>query len=316
MKSRKTLWAWNICSIFVGNWNHVIRLTTFVRRYVMYKHQITERYQCNCCLGQAAGYGITIISGQKTRYENSKYDFCYLQRMLFGLLGYSLWSMSARDQFFICHCLAVDTCHSAWRLNLWERRWKDFVLDKLQGTRQPGWINWEYLKMLTLIRACSPHLDLVDAGPLVVVGKHAFHRRDGCSSPSELLRYPAEFIRWKCSKKSKLCFWTWNVMIENSLEVELLSKDGLAALGGTLGDCLRIVQNISIQVIASNVEYLFFKHFTRFVCFLQRCLQNIFVKITSLLYPPSRPYTMGTLPSKRLRRAFNNYNLYILMNTQ
>ena len=39
-------------------------------------------------------------------------------------------------------------------------------------------------------------------------------------------------------------------------------------------------------------------------------------KITSLLYPPSRPYTMGTLPSKRLRRAFNNYNLYILMNTQ
>ena len=38
MKSRKTLWAWNICSIFVGNWNHAIRLTTFVRRYVMYKH--------------------------------------------------------------------------------------------------------------------------------------------------------------------------------------------------------------------------------------------------------------------------------------
>ena len=196
MKSRKTLWAWNICSIFVGNWNHVIRLTTFVRRYVMYKHQITERYQCNCCLGQAAGYGITIISGQKTRYENSKYDFCYLQRMLFGLLGYSLWSMSARDQFFICHCLAVDTCHSAWRLNLWERRWKDFVLDKFQGTRHPGWINWEYLKMLTLIRACSPHLDLVDAGPLIMVGKHAFHRRDGSSSPSELLRYPAQFIRW------------------------------------------------------------------------------------------------------------------------
>ena len=75
MKSKKTLWAWNICSIFVGNWNHVIRLTTFVRRYVMYKHQITERYQCNCCLGQVTGYGITIISGQKTRYENSKYDF-------------------------------------------------------------------------------------------------------------------------------------------------------------------------------------------------------------------------------------------------
>ena len=117
-------------------------------------------------------------------------------------------------------------------------------------------------------------------------------------------------------KKFKLCFWTWNVMIENSLEVELLSKDGLAALDGTLGDCLQIVQNISIEVIASNVEYLFFKHFTRFVCFLQRCLQNIFVKITSLLYPPSRPYTMGTLPSKRLRRAFNNYNSYNLMNTQ
>ena len=50
--------------------------------------------------------------------------------------------------------------------------------------------------MLTLIRACSPHLDLVDAGPLVMVGKHALHRRDGGSSPSELLRYPAaEFIR-------------------------------------------------------------------------------------------------------------------------
>ena len=244
----------------MGNWNQVTRLMTFVRWYVMYKHQITERYQCNCCLGQAAGYGITIISGQKTRYENSKYDFCYLQRMLFGLLGYSLWSMSARDQFFICHCLAVDTCHSAWRLNLWERRWKDFVLDKLQGTRQPGWINSEYLKMLTLIIACSPHLDLVDAGPLIVVGKHALHRRDGGSSPSELLRYPKEFIRWKCSKKSKLCFWTWNVMIENSLEVELLSKDGLAALDGTLGDCLRIVQNISIQIIASNVEYHFFSN--------------------------------------------------------
>ena len=62
-------------------------------------------------------------------------------------------------------------------------------------------------------------------------------------------------------KNSKLCFWTWNVMIENSLEVELLSKDGLAALDGTLGDCLRIVQNISIQVIASNVEYHFFQTF-------------------------------------------------------
>ena len=176
------------------------RFTTYDFRQAVCYVQTSDNRKISMQLlsGACSGLRHQIISGQKTRYENSKYDFCYLQRMLFGLLGYSLWSMSARDQFFICHCLAVDTCHSAWRLNLWERRWKDFVLDKLQGTRQPGWINWEYLKMLTLIRACSPHLDLVDAGPLVMVGKHALHRRDGRSSPSELLRYPAEFIRWKC----------------------------------------------------------------------------------------------------------------------
>ena len=84
-------------------------------------------------------------------------------------------------------------------------------------------------------------------------------------------------------------------MIENSLEVELLSKDGLAALDGTLRDCLRIVQNISIQVIASNVEYRFFKHFTIFVCFLQSCLQNIFVKIHLLVVPALKTVHDGHL---------------------
>ena len=34
-------------------------------RQHMYKHRITERYQCNCCLGLEAGYGITIISKGK-----------------------------------------------------------------------------------------------------------------------------------------------------------------------------------------------------------------------------------------------------------
>ena len=122
MKSRKTLWAWNICSIFVGNWNHAIRLTTFVRWYVMYKQIDNRKMSMQLLSGASSRLRHHNYIRAKTRYENSKYDFCYLQRMLFGLLGYSLWSMSARNQFFICHCLAVDTCHSAWRLNLWERR--------------------------------------------------------------------------------------------------------------------------------------------------------------------------------------------------
>ena len=34
-------------------------------RQHMYKHRITERYQCNCCLGLESGYGITIIGKGK-----------------------------------------------------------------------------------------------------------------------------------------------------------------------------------------------------------------------------------------------------------
>ena len=94
------------------------------------------------------------------------------------------------------------------------------------------------------------------------------------------------------------------MMIENSLEVELLSKDGLAALDGTLGDCLRIVQNISIHVIASNVEYhFFFKHFIRFVCFLQRCLQHIFVKNHLLVVPALKTVHDGHFAVKEVEEG-------------
>ena len=111
MKSRKTLWAWNICSIFMGNWNHVIRLTTFVRRYVMYKHQKTERYQCNFCLGQAAGYGITIISGQKTRYENSKYDLLFAEDVVWIIGLFLVVYVSKRPIFHL-------SLSRSWHLSL------------------------------------------------------------------------------------------------------------------------------------------------------------------------------------------------------
>ena len=39
---------------------------TQAARYVQ-KHRITERYQCNCCLGLEAGYGITIKPGQNKK---------------------------------------------------------------------------------------------------------------------------------------------------------------------------------------------------------------------------------------------------------
>ena len=44
----------------------------------MYKHQITERYQCNCCLGLAAGYGIKLYQGKKQdmKIQNMIFVIC------------------------------------------------------------------------------------------------------------------------------------------------------------------------------------------------------------------------------------------------
>ena len=66
-----------------------------------------------------------------------------------------------------------------------------------------------------------------------------------------------------------------------------------------------LVQNISIQVIASNVEYHFLPD-------LRSVVYNIFCEIS----PPCCVRPQGTLPSKRLRRDFSSYNLYILSNAQ